>query len=86
MIVLCDQLVNMIFDPQSVYWTANDVAKIALSNHYLVYICIDLKVKSREHKTIRYRDFKDFNVENCIADLDISNILSKAIFNDNNTI
>ncbi len=62
----------------------NDVAKIALSDHYLVYTCIDLKVKSSEHKTIRYIDFKDFNVDNFIADLDKSNILSNA--NDNNTI
>ncbi len=47
--------------------------------------CIDLKVKSREHKTVRYWDFKDFNVENVIADLDMWNILSNAIFNNNNT-
>ncbi len=59
---------------------------MALSDQYLVYTCIDLKVKSREHKTIRYKDFKDFNVDNFIADLDMSNIHSKATFNYNNTI
>ncbi len=46
----------------------------------------DLKVKSREHKTIRYRDFMNFNAECFTADLDMSIIINTSILNDNNTI
>ncbi len=66
--------------------TFRDVSKFAVSDDYLVYICINLKVKSKQHKTIRNRDFKYFNVDNFIADLDMSNIICRAIFDDKNTI
>lgn len=40
-----------------------DVAKIALSDHFLIYTCIDVNVTRKPHKTIRYRDYKNFNAE-----------------------
>ena len=46
-----------------------DVANIALSDHYLVYTCIDVDVKRKPHKTIRYRDYKNFNVNDFVQDV-----------------
>jgi hypothetical protein len=54
------------------------VAKIALSDHYLIYTCIDVNVKSREHKTVCFRYFKGFNAEHFISDLAQSEVLNNA--------
>ena len=46
-----------------------DVAKLGLSDHYLVYTSIDYDVRPVKHKTVRFRDYKHFNQEAFFDDI-----------------
>ncbi len=43
------------------------VAAIFLSDHYMIYTCINIKVERKQHKTIRYRNYKKFVMEKFIC-------------------
>ncbi len=46
-----------------------DVAKVALSDHYMIYTCIGFNVKTPKHKTIKFKDYKDFNADSFMKDI-----------------
>lgn len=64
----------------------SNVAQIALSDHFLVYTCVDLNVRSREHKVVSFRDYKNFNADLFQADLAQSTVLNNAYFKESDTI
>ena len=45
------------------------VAHIALSDHSLVYTCVEYINKNSQHKTITFRNFKDFDMESFAKEL-----------------
>ena len=48
----------------------SDVAKIALSDHYLIYTCINLQKEVKvKHKVVRFRDYQNFDEKTFIQDL-----------------
>ncbi len=40
-----------------------NVAAISLSDHYMIYTCINIKVERKQHKIIRYRNYERFVME-----------------------
>ena len=49
-----------------------DVAEVALSDHYMISTCIDFNVKTYKHKTIRFRDYKMFDSDLFLRDIERS--------------
>ena len=45
------------------------VARISLSDHFLVYTCLNYRVNRRNHKTVKYRDYKNFNEDSFLQDM-----------------
>jgi hypothetical protein len=42
--------------------------KSTFSDHYMIYTCIDTAHKCKTHREIRYRNYKNFDENNCISD------------------
>lgn len=61
-----------------------DVAKIALSDHYLIYTCLDFKIDEPQHKLVKYRDYKKFNESLFLADIRNCDILHNCQSNNTN--
>ena len=63
----------------------SDTAKISLSDHYLIYTCVDISIENKGHKTIQFRDYKKFDINSFKEELKTSAILvSLPISNDVN--
>ncbi len=45
------------------------------SDHNMVYTCIDVDVKVVKHKTIKFRDYKHFNEDAFLEDVESSLVL-----------
>ena len=55
----------------------SDVAKICLSDHYLIYTCINVNNTSKNvHNVVRFRDYKNFDENAFIDDLKHSDVLN----------
>ena len=48
------------------------MAEVALSDHYMISTCIDFNVKAYKHKTIRFRDYKMFDSDLFLRDIERS--------------
>ena len=46
-----------------------DVGQISLSDHYMVFTCVDIDAKNTGHKMVNFRDYSDFNQDEFIEDL-----------------
>ncbi len=53
-----------------------NVAIISLSDHYMIYTCINIKVERKQHKTIRYRNYKKFVMEKFLTEVSASSVFS----------
>ena len=38
-----------------------DVATISMSDHYMIYTCVNIIMERKQHKTRRFRDYKSFD-------------------------
>ncbi len=54
-----------------------NVGAISLSDHYMIYTCINIKVERKQHKTIRYRNYKKFVMETILTEVSVSSVFSK---------
>ena len=52
------------------------IAKICLSDHYLVFTCLNVKTKVLGHKTVKYRDYSGFVTEKYINSLKESEVFT----------
>ena len=55
----------------------SDVGYVSLSDHYMIFTCVDCNVERSGHKTARFRDFSRFNHEDFINDLCNCDVISK---------
>ncbi len=53
-----------------------NVATISLSDHYLIYTCINIKVERKQHKTIRYLNYKKFVMQTFLTEVSASSVFS----------
>ena len=59
-----------------------DVFKLSLSDHYLIYTNVNIKVDRKDHKTVRYRSYKNFVPDDYIKDLCQSEVFSREGLDD----
>ena len=67
-------IIDVILSSLSERHSVSDVAEIALSDHFLLYTCIDIEMEKKNHKTVRYREYKNFNESNWLNELRISTV------------
>ena len=53
-----------------------DVGQISLSDHYMVFTCVDIDAKNTGHKMVNFRDYCNFNQDEFIEDLCNCELLS----------
>ncbi len=53
-----------------------NVATISLSDHYMIYTYININVERKQHKTIRYRNYKMFVMEKFWTEVSDSSVFS----------
>ncbi len=53
-----------------------NVATISLSDHCMIYTCINIKVERKQHKTIRYHNYKNFEMEKFLIEVSASSVFS----------
>ena len=54
----------------------SDVGQIALSDHYIIFTCVNCNVTNSGHKMARFRDYRDFNSDKFIEDICNCDILA----------
>ncbi len=57
-------------------YSDTNVATISLSDHYMIYTCINIKVEIKQHKTIRYRNYTKFVMETFLTEVSASSFFS----------
>ena len=55
----------------------SDVGYLSLSDHYMIFTCVDCNAFRSGHKTVRFRDFSKFNHDDFINDLCNCDVISK---------
>ena len=55
----------------------SDVGQIALSDHYMIFTCVNCNVSNLGHKMARFRDYRDLNSDKFIEDICNCDILTK---------
>ena len=53
--------IDIIFISMPENHTFTDVGEISLSDHYMIYTCVDCDIKINTHRTIRCRDYNHFD-------------------------
>ncbi len=53
-----------------------NMATISLSDHYMIYTSINIKVERKQHKTIRYRNYKKIVMEKFMTEVSASSVFS----------
>ncbi len=53
-----------------------NVATISLSDHYMIYTCINIKIERKQHKTIKYHNYKKFVTEKFLTEVSASRVFS----------
>ena len=48
---------------------SNKVFKFTISDHYMIYTCIKDIIKSNTHRTIKFRSYKSFNVDDFLYEM-----------------
>jgi exonuclease III len=46
------------------------VYKVSLSDHYMTYTIVSRKTGEHKHKSVKFRDYKNFNIDDYIDDID----------------
>ena len=54
-----------------------DVAKMSMSDHYMIYTCNNTIMERKQHKIRRFRDYKSFNNNNYYYKMYIAQLLYK---------
>ena len=49
--------------------THNEVFEFSLSDHFMIYSCIDVPKEKQQHKPVRYRCYKHFDVQSSVEDV-----------------
>ena len=55
----------------------SDVGQIALSDHDMIFTCVNCNVSNPGHKMARFRDYRDLNSDKFIEDICNCDILAK---------
>ncbi len=53
-----------------------NVATISLSDNYMIDTCININVERKQHKTIRYRNYKKIVMETFLTEVSALSVLS----------
>ena len=62
----------------------SDVARISISDHYLIYTCLDVDMPKVKHKILRFRNYKTFDENSFLADLSENNITDNIFVENEN--
>ena len=62
-------LIDVILTTMPEKHKSTEVFKISLSDHFLIFTCIDVKLDRMKHKTIRFRCYKNFDRDLFMNDL-----------------
>ena len=63
--------------------TCSEVKKVTLSDHFLVYTSLEFPLGKTEHKYVRFRDYKTFDCDDFVGDLENSGMFSSILSMDN---
>ena len=63
----------------------SDVFEFSLSDHFLIYTCVKVSRNKRQHKTVRFRCYKQFNVKEYLHDLNNSPVFHEISRENQNT-
>lgn len=72
-------IIDIIFTSDPSLHVTSGVYKICLSDHYLTYTILGQSkpaLEKQKHNKVRYRSYKEFNLNNFLSDLNNSNILN----------
>ena len=61
-------ILDLILSTCPQHHTTTGVHKLTLSDHYMVYTCINIIPNRRGHRELKYRSYKNFDESQCLAD------------------
>ena len=67
--------IDLIFTSMPDNHIVTDVGEISLSDHYMIYTCVDCDTKNNTHRTVRCRDFNHFDNDAFIEEVRNCDIL-----------
>ena len=72
-------LIDVILTTMPELQTNTEVFEITLSDHFLIYTCINTPCKANHHKTVKYRCYKNFDNDAFLYDLSNSELCNNLI-------
>ena len=72
-------LIDVILTTMPELHTNTEVFEITLSDHFLIYTCINMPCKANHHKTVKYRCYKNFDNDAFLYDLSNSELCNNLI-------
>ena len=64
-----ETLIDVLLTTMPELHTHNEVFEFSLSDHFMIYSCIDVPKMKRQHKSVRYRCYKHFEEQSYVEDV-----------------